>query len=349
MQVHKRSSLRPYRNRSVGLLAVLCLVLLLSLAACGDNTATAVPVGVATTSSADNATTPPVKVAVGFTAPDFNATTLSGDALQLSHLRGKAVILNFWATYCPSCRQEFPDFIQAYNTNKNQLAIIGINWREDESAVKSFVKDFKIEFPVLLDKNGVLINQYHAPAHPYSVFINAAGVITAIIPGQASPQMLSAALAKTLNATAVVPTTSTTTVTSQMELMAPPGWFNEIPLYENGQHEELSGSTVASLGYNPSQYYATSIYTPDSVTTITDYYTTKLVAAGWQKTEQTQLTANPQAGQLIYFTRTQGSENQVLAIVPFSRELFNAYPRTKDLAASMPGNTNVVFYVAFNK
>jgi peroxiredoxin len=324
--------------------------LVIILAACGDNTATAVPTSTSSNIASTDSTTsvtPSVKVAVGFTAPDFSTTTLNGDTLQLSQLRGKAVILNFWATYCPGCRQEFPSFIQAYNANKNQLTLVGINWREDENTVKNFVKDFKIEFPVVLDKNSVLISQYHAPAHPYSVFINAAGVITAIIPGQASPQMLNDALTKTLNSAVVAPTV----VTSQtnLTLMAPPVWFNEIPLYENGQHTELSGPTVSSLGYDPSHYYATSVYTPDSVTTITDYYTTKLAAVGWQKTEQTALTANPQAGQLIYFSRTQGSENQVLAIIPFSRELFNNYPRTKNLAVSTPGNTNVVFYVAFNK
>ncbi len=93
-----------------------CLMLLITglvLAACGDNSATAIPVPAATAASATTganaaSTTstnapaqaqPPVKVAVGFTAPDFTAKDVNGQNIQLSGYRGKAVLINFWSVF----------------------------------------------------------------------------------------------------------------------------------------------------------------------------------------------------------------------------------------------------------
>jgi|GEM_PF-1981173 len=81
-----------------GLFLSLVAILGLILAACGDMT---VPTSQNTTgnSSATTKTQPPVKVGIGYAAPDFTAKTVEGETIQLSQLRGKAVIINFWATY----------------------------------------------------------------------------------------------------------------------------------------------------------------------------------------------------------------------------------------------------------
>jgi cytochrome oxidase Cu insertion factor (SCO1/SenC/PrrC family) len=82
--------------RGLGLLLPLLTILGLLLAACGDNP---IPVSQSNSNNTAIKTQPPVKAAVGFTAPDFTARMVNGETIQLSQLRGKAVIINFWATY----------------------------------------------------------------------------------------------------------------------------------------------------------------------------------------------------------------------------------------------------------
>jgi cytochrome oxidase Cu insertion factor (SCO1/SenC/PrrC family) len=71
------------------------------LTACGDTAATIAPVATSQVTASANSTKemPPVKVAIGFTAPDFTAQTINGETVQLNLLRGKGVIVNFWSVY----------------------------------------------------------------------------------------------------------------------------------------------------------------------------------------------------------------------------------------------------------
>ena len=81
-------------------------------------------------------------------APEFSLTTLDGTTLRLTDLRGKVVILNFWATWCAPCREEMPlleDFARKY---ADQVVVIGMNVRESESAVRAFVEALGITFPI---------------------------------------------------------------------------------------------------------------------------------------------------------------------------------------------------------
>ena len=82
------------------------------------------------------------------TAPDFSLTDINGETLKLSDYAGKVIILDFWATWCPPCRTEIPFFIELQEEyGKKELAVIGIAM-DDESKVKSFAKEFKINYPV---------------------------------------------------------------------------------------------------------------------------------------------------------------------------------------------------------
>ncbi|MBD3272105.1 MAG: redoxin domain-containing protein, partial [Elusimicrobia bacterium] len=85
-------------------------------------------------------------------APDFSLPDLSGKMVNLSNYRGKIVILNFWATWCPPCKAEIPDFIELYNEYKsNGLAIIGISLDPDRiKAVERFMEEYKINYPVVI-------------------------------------------------------------------------------------------------------------------------------------------------------------------------------------------------------
>ena len=98
-------------------------------------------------------------------APDFRVTDLAGKTISLSDYRGKVLFLNFWATWCPPCRAEIPDFVEAYAEQKaNGLEILGISLDSTgKSAVAAFVEKYKINYPVVLEtkeNTGRIIDDY---------------------------------------------------------------------------------------------------------------------------------------------------------------------------------------------
>lgn len=83
----------------------------------------------------------------GQMAPELALNDLSGRALTLADYRGKVVLLNFWATWCEPCRQEIPEFIQLQNKSRS-LQILGISLDDSADPVRTFYKEFKINYPV---------------------------------------------------------------------------------------------------------------------------------------------------------------------------------------------------------
>lgn len=94
-------------------------------------------------------------------APDFTLPQLDGGSLTLSDFKGKVIIVNFWATWCPPCRMEIPDFVYLYENYKDKgLVIIGVNLdRGDARSVKQFSEKYKINYPVVLG-NGKVTQDY---------------------------------------------------------------------------------------------------------------------------------------------------------------------------------------------
>jgi thiol-disulfide isomerase/thioredoxin len=88
-------------------------------------------------------------------APEFTLTTLAGDSVALSSMKGRPVFLNFWATWCTPCRGEMADIITAYRAHTDQrLAVFAINLTDQEhmADVGEFVAELQMPFPVLLDR-----------------------------------------------------------------------------------------------------------------------------------------------------------------------------------------------------
>jgi peroxiredoxin len=114
----------------------------------------------------------------GYFAPDFTLNSIDGREFKLSDLRGKVVFINFWATWCPPCKEEMPSMGQLYKMLKGkEFEILAIATDNDIDAVKKFVKKYNITFPVLVDKEKKVYNLYKATGIPETHLINKLGII----------------------------------------------------------------------------------------------------------------------------------------------------------------------------
>lgn len=85
-------------------------------------------------------------------APDFSLMDLQGNKISISSLKGKVIVLNFWASWCPPCKAEIPDFVKIYQTYKDKgLVIIGVAVNSKTDDVKEIVKKYSISYPVAMD------------------------------------------------------------------------------------------------------------------------------------------------------------------------------------------------------
>ena len=137
-------------------LLILLLCLSLFIAACGQ-----VPVA-----------------AVGSPAPDFDTLDLKGNVWSLSKLQGQVVFLNFWATWCPPCREEMPSMQRLYaKLPKDKFEMIALFNKDEPAAVKDFIAKLDITFPILSDKHNFAGTKYGLTGLPETFIIDKQGVI----------------------------------------------------------------------------------------------------------------------------------------------------------------------------
>jgi peroxiredoxin len=122
----------------------------------------------------------------GHDAPDFVLTDLQGHSLKLSDLRGKAVVLNFWATWCPPCKEEIPWFVELQKRYASQgLQVVGVSMDDgDQKDVEKFVAENSINYPVLLGKEKVADQYGGIEFLPTTFYIDRNGVVMDRVFGQ---------------------------------------------------------------------------------------------------------------------------------------------------------------------
>ena len=122
----------------------------------------------------------------GFAAPDFTLKTPGGEEYTLSELKGNAVLVNLWATWCPPCRAEMPTIEKIYQEYKDQgLVVLAVDmtYQDDPANVAPFVQKYGLTFPILLEETGNVGALYQLRSLPSSYFINRAGIIQEVVIG----------------------------------------------------------------------------------------------------------------------------------------------------------------------
>ena len=113
-------------------------------------------------------------------APDFAGKTLNGETLKLSQYKGKVVLLDFWASWCAPCKQEFPFLVQLHHQLKNKkFTVIGVNVDTDLQKVDRFLSKQKAKpaFPIVFDSQGKIAELYQLQGMPTTILIDKNGVI----------------------------------------------------------------------------------------------------------------------------------------------------------------------------
>jgi len=112
----------------------------------------------------------------GLAVPQLQASDLQGKVWRLSDLRGRAVLLNFWATWCEPCRNEMPTLQQlAEIYGPEQLLVLAVNFREGPRRITQYVQATGLNLPVLLDAQGEIARQWGANVFPTTILIDAEG------------------------------------------------------------------------------------------------------------------------------------------------------------------------------
>ncbi|MCS6844654.1 MAG: TlpA family protein disulfide reductase [Caldilineales bacterium] len=133
----------------------------------------------------------------GDLAPDFALSYPDGTRTRLSDLKGQAVVMNFWASWCAPCKEEMPGFAKAHRRYSDEgVVIIGINAQETAEQAQKFLDQVAVPFTVALDTRGEVMQAYNVRGLPTTVFIDREGRIAVRYAGLLSEQQLEAFIAQ---------------------------------------------------------------------------------------------------------------------------------------------------------
>ena len=106
------------------------------------------------------------RATVGELAPDFTLSALDSSEISLSEFRGKAVVVNFWTTWCPECSEEVGALQAIHEAYGDRVAVLGVNMREPPAVIQPFVNKHNVTYPVLLDRAEKVAKRYRVTGVP---------------------------------------------------------------------------------------------------------------------------------------------------------------------------------------
>lgn len=128
-------------------------------------------------------------IAIGKRAPNFSMTLDDGRTITLHDLKGRPVMINFWATWCGPCRIEMPEIVRTAQSTP-ELAVLAVNVQEQLPLVQSFAEDFAMDLPIIRDEEGSIQNLYQIRGMPTTYFVDKNGAIRAVWAGVLTPARL---------------------------------------------------------------------------------------------------------------------------------------------------------------
>lgn len=127
---------------------------------------------------------------VGSPVKDFTLRSLEGQDVRLADLRGRPVVMNFWATWCAPCKEEMPLLNQYAEKYADQMVVLGVNSGEMEDIVAPFVEEYALGFPILMDTTNAVSDTYYVRSYPMTFFVDSEGVLRAQHLGMLSEKLL---------------------------------------------------------------------------------------------------------------------------------------------------------------
>ena len=148
-------------------LAIIAIALAAKLFADSQTSSVALP----------GAVTSPYKFTAGTPAPEFTLQSADAGTASLADFRGKKVVVNFWATWCPPCRSEMPDMEQLHTERKDDVVVLAVNVQEAKAPVRDFAEKYSLSFPILMDTGGEVTQSFGVQSLPTTFFIDKEGKV----------------------------------------------------------------------------------------------------------------------------------------------------------------------------
>ncbi len=134
-------------------------------------------------------------------AVDFNLKRLNGDgSLRLSSLRGKVVVINFWAAWCDPCKSEAPRFQSAFERYRGRVAFVGVDTTDFSGDGRAFLSRYGVSYPNVRDPNGHVLHDYGGLPIPRTFVVTRSGKVHGYIFGEARAEELESAIREALAA-----------------------------------------------------------------------------------------------------------------------------------------------------